>query len=104
MTADPSADPGVLLRERLATIDDRLARLRSANRERLLAAPFPEELAAALLELTGPEAPPAWRRIRARVRAGELTWQRLWADPRGEAGSAGRALVHRAGVLAARRG
>lgn len=103
MTADPGTDPAAVLRARLATIGDRLAQLRSANRERLLAASFPEELAAALVELTGPDAPPAWRRIRGRVRAGELTWQRLWADPRGEAGSEGRALVHEAGVLAARR-
>lgn len=102
MRAGPG-DPGALLRERLTAIGDRLARLRSTNRERLLVASFPDELAAALLELTGPEAPPGWRHIRARVRAGELTWQRLWADPCGEAGAEGRALVHRAGVLAARR-
>lgn len=103
MTAGPDADPGALLRSRLAAIGDRLGRLRAENRERLLAAPFPDELATALLELTGPHAPPAWRRIRGRVRAGELTWQRLWADPWGEAGHEGRALVHEAGVLAARR-
>lgn len=77
----------------LAPIVERLAVLRDDNRRRMLAAPMDEEIEAALVALSGPEAPVEFQQIARRVGEGSYSWHEFFADP-GVEGRVGHLLVH----------